>query len=743
VIFMQQLLEEKSFSIKTKRLTWWYIAALSMVALLTLAGQYAVQLALQQLEGDAEVVNIAGRQRMLSQRLPRLVLEMERGTKDKEWKAKVQELEKLTLQWERNQLDLSRGSSNIATNGRNSQAIEKLFQETEPDFLALRDQLLKFLQTSTKSAQPSSSQTEDSLENDTTPQEYDTRVSLDINSRRGMLERSDAFLVGMDKIVSQYAKEAQARVLRLRWTERCLLIATLVVLLFEGFFIFSPAVASLHRTFEALQATTNQLSQAKDHAESANRAKTAFLARLSHELRTPLHAIMGMISELRRGPLRPKQRRRVQLSSQSAQTLHSLVNDLLDVAGIESGAEPAIHVRPVRLARLIHGAVELMKPMATRKGLTMKWSIEPDVPEWISADPDRLRQVVYNLLQNAIRYTDFGGIECSLKKVTTTPSTLSIAVSDSGRGIAAKDKTRILERFERAQNQTTDQAFGRSLGLGLPITVSIVKAMGGELIVNSEEGQGSCFTVQFPFVEIDRGTVAKTKKASHQRHSLGTDWAVVVDDSQTNRILMRSFLRRLGYKTAVASNLADAIQQCQSKFPSVLILDRHLNEEDGLKLVEKLHIAIPNRIPKIYLVTADIYCQLQDLDRSLGIAAVLHKPLNFYELKRVLTTNHRQPELEDDFKSLRLRLKTEMCLLLPSQMKELTYVYRDSNFARLSLLAHRLCGSCGNAGLDLIAGECRKLEASANHADEEACSKSLSKLETIITSTCGQLVATQ
>lgn len=739
---MQRPREEKSFAIKTERLTWWYIAALSMVALLTLAGQYAVQLALQQLEGDAELVNIAGRQRMLSQRLPRLVLELERGAKDEDWKAKVQELQELTLQWERNQLALARGPSNVAINGRNSADIEKLFQETEPEFVALRDQLLKFLQTSVKSDQSSSSQAEDSNKSDAPPHEYDPRMSLDLKSRQAMLERSDAFLVGMDKIVSQYASEAQTRVLRLQWTERCLLLATLVVLIFEGCFIFSPAVASLQRTFEVLQATTNQLSQAKDHAESANRAKTAFLARLSHELRTPLHAIMGMISELRRGPLHPKQRRRAQLSSQSARTLHSLVNDLLDVAGIESGAEPAIHVRPVRLALLVQGAVELMKPIATKKGLTMKWSIESDIPKWISADPDRLRQVVYNLLQNAIRYTDSGGIECSLKKVPTKPSTLSIAISDSGRGIAAKDKTRILERFERAQNQATDQAFGRSLGLGLPITVSIVRAMGGELIVNSEEGQGSCFTVQFPFIELDRGTFAKTRKASYHRHSPGTDWALVVDDSQTNRILMRSFLRRLGYRTAVASNLAEAIQQCQSKFPSVLILDRQLNEEDGLKLVEKLHRTIPDRIPKIYLVTADIYCQSRDLDRSLGIAAVLHKPLHFSELKRILTSSYDHPEMDDDFKSLRMRLKTEICLHLPKLMKELTDASRDSSFARLSLLAHRLCGSCGNAGLDLIAEECRKLEASANDADQEACSKSLIQLEAIITSTCGQIIET-
>jgi signal transduction histidine kinase/CheY-like chemotaxis protein len=734
----QERLDTTSSVLKTRRLTWWYIAALSIVALLTLTGQVAVQHALHQLEGDAGIVNIAGRQRMLSQRLPLIVLELEKETDIETWIAKTSELKELATQWETSQRSLAQGSSTLARPGHNHVASEALFQKIEPDFLALRYHVQKLIQSIETSGLTGNLQSDKESRDGQSTETFDAFPALALADRQAMLGHSDAFLRGMDRIVSRYAHEAEERVTRLRWTERCLLLATLSVLLFEGCFIFSPSVASLQRAFAQLQSVTNQLSHAKDTAESANRAKTAFLARLSHELRTPLHAILGMMSELRRGPLQPKQIRRVQLSHQSARTLQSLVNDLLDVAGIETGTEPSIHCRPVRLARLIQGAVELMEPIANKKGLSMNCAIDPDIPQWISADPDRLRQVVYNLLQNAIRYTEKGRIACKLQRDEAHPEKFSISISDTGRGIAPEDRTRIFASFERAHQSVDHQAFGRSLGLGLPITVSIVKAMGGNLKITSEEGRGSCFTVQFPFVELVPKKNSRRSNASSGRGIRKIEWALVVDDSPTNRILMRSYLRRLGYKTIVAANLSEASIACRDKLPSVIVLDKHLDDEDGLSLISQLQKATPGHIPEIYLVTADIYCQAHDLDKRFGIAAVLHKPLTFSDLKRTLKISRRERVTNDDFSALRLRLKVELCHQLPNHIDDMIEANRVGDLNRLGLLAHRLRGASGNAGLNLVADQCGRLEACADRKDREGCSESLTKLGTLVVTACNE-----
>lgn len=698
-------------SLNTKRLTWLYVLALSMVAMLTIVGQFAVQRALRQLEGDAGIVNIAGRQRMLSQRLPRLVLAIQQRDLSDQRRANQQELSRTIALWELSQRALEHGSTELALPGRNSQAVLELFQGIESHFVAVRDCVNKLITEEPASLSSQFSSTE----------------------LHAMLDHSDAFLLGMDRIVSQYAREAELRVSRLQWTERGLLAATLAVLLCEGFLVFWPAVSSLQRTFDQLQAVTQQLSQAKEIAESANRAKSTFLTRLSHELRTPLHAILGMLGLIRRRSLDRPQQRHLQLTHQAALTLQSLVNDLLEVAELEAEIEPKFNYESMKVPSLIQGAIELMRPIASKKQLRMESEVDPEFPDWISGDPNRLRQIVYNLLQNAIRYTDQGLIQCKcLVDKNAEPSQYILEFSDTGCGIAPENQARIFESFERVESHLQVQPFGHGLGLGLPITVSLVKAMGGYLTMESQIDRGTRIAVHLPLHPTDpkrsRNKQTKRRTVADQARP----WALVVDDSKANRILMRNYLKRLGFRTSSASNQEHALQKCWKLSPILVILDKHLQDEDGLELITRLRNSMPEKIPSVYLVTADVYCHSDDLMSRYGISAVLHKPLKFNELKRALSPTSSILLAIDEFSELRNHLQRILLAQFPADLSTLAKQIDSHDFQGIGLLAHRIRGGAANAGLQEIVLACSDLENKAASTDLSGCTSSFKVLSEAI-----------
>jgi hypothetical protein len=363
----------------TKRLTILYMSALGLIALLTIFGQFLVQRSILQLEGDSRIVNIAGRQRMLSQRLTRHAFEIafakELDKSDEALQGDLMDMLRADLKtWTQNHAGLQDGSVPMNLPGNNSQDVQNLFDKLTPHFDALRT-FFEFSPTQVISGQTV------------------TTKPFDQQSRADISFHSDAFLSGMDKIVTQLEHEARDRVNRLRWIESALLLATILVLVCEGLFVFSPAVASLNRSLTKLHSTSQELEKARDVAESANRAKTDFLARVSHELRTPLHAILGMLGLVEQSKLRTDQRTKIRLANDASKSLLSLVDDLLDVASIEQGREQAIHVQTVDLRRLLTSTSEVMSPLAIAKGLQFQLNLSESLPKLIATDADRVRQV--------------------------------------------------------------------------------------------------------------------------------------------------------------------------------------------------------------------------------------------------------------------------------------------------------------------------------------------------------------
>ena len=710
---------------ETHRLTILYMGALGSIALLTIAGQIFVQRAILQLEGDSRIVNIAGRQRMLSQRLTRLTLELAHSKQREEADASLpMELSKAIqtdlATWTQNHNGLQFGSDPLRLPGANSPLVEKLFNELDPNFRALRE----IIETKVSRF---------SLDEE----------GLDADDRIRMSFHSDAFLEGMDAIVLMLEREARSRVSRLSWIETALLVATISVLVCEGFFVFSPALASLNRLLIKLQTTSEELEKARDIAEKANLAKTDFLARVSHELRTPLHAILGVLGLVAQTKLRADQQKNIRLANESSLSLLSLVDDLLDVASIEQGREFVVHPQVVDLPGLIRSTTEMMRPLAISKGLQFELNLHPSLPSTATIDADRVRQVLSNVLQNAIRYTVAGTVRCEASIQTDGIQTfLRIAIDDTGIGIAPLDQERIFASFSRGSQTKTATEFGRGMGLGLAITQSIVKKLGGAISLKSEVGKGSCFTVTLPFdfskanQEVSELPV-KPRFQTNNTAMGSMPTALIVDDSPTNLHIMRSYMQQLRFRTMSVSSLRESLAKFRRHRFDIVLMDRNLADGDGLNfplLVARTGKTNPTESTRFFLVTAEIHLMAERDPRFIPFARVLHKPISLSQLSAAIEATVFNNKSVSRFDQLKNKLAKTVISALPNDVNSLRGMLSKNDYAGLKFISHRMIGSAGNAGLTDLASLSRDLNEAAEQRDKSKIEQTLSQLTNVVTS---------
>ena len=734
-------------SIQTRTIKWLYILALSLVAILTMSGQVLVQWSLSALQGDATTVNIAGRQRMFSQRIPRIILALDASRRSSmsdpsdvlQTLQTVEELRDSLEVWRANHLGLANASSAVglsrakklsekgsdplealAGEGQtpfrtvsNSQPINELFAKIEPDFRRVEDIATSVMQRMADA----------------------NREVILSDDRIALLKHSDAFLASMDAIVAQYEFEAKQRVGRLQRIERGLLIATLLVLACEGFFIFSPAIASLDRAFQRLKTVTDQLESAKKSAEQANLAKTQFLARVSHELRTPLHAILGMLGLIRQGRLTRGQKQRADLAYKASRTLRHLVDDLLDISSVGGGSASTLHLDKTNVAQVTSDCVSLMSQHARRKRLKLTAISELPSGAGCLLDEYRLRQILINLIQNAIRYTSTGEIECRtwLEKnfpptVTSDQVWLNISVRDTGCGIAPENLDRIFENFVRINPQDESRLIGPRLGLGLPITASLVAMMQGTITVESKLGAGSTFSIRLPTVFTQSDDLCKqpkrnprisSKEASQHdaSHSLVT--ALVVDDSKVNRLLLRDYLKRFGIRALTTNSLTRALRLYEERIPELVLLDLHVGQQQSLGLASSIRALPSGSQALIYIITADSHFTMQSCPVEIDVAGIFNKPIEFEELsaelKPVLQSldqlRSNAPNSPNQFDDLRAKLRWMLSQQLPSEISRLQEAFTRQDYKSIQLIAHRLRGSASNAGWKELAATAAKLEA--------------------------------
>jgi signal transduction histidine kinase/ActR/RegA family two-component response regulator len=391
------------------------------------------------------------------------------------------------------------------------------------------------------------------------------------------------------------------------------------------------------------------LQAAKEAADAASRAKSYFLASVSHELRTPLNGILGYTQILRRdAALGEKQRDGIRVIHESADHLLALINDVLDLSKIEAGR---IELHPVDfdLPDFALGVERVFIPRAKEKNLLFESAVATDLPRFVRGDEQRLRQIVYNLVANAVKFTASGGVVFSVQRAEG--EAVRFSVSDTGPGISADDIKKLFEPFSQVGNKASAAATGT--GLGLAISRSLVERMGGKLHVESQPGWGSRFWFEVALAGAAGATVASS---AAPRRVLGYDGprrrVLIVDDNAANRSVMVDMLAPLGFELAEAIDGGDALTQAAAFHPDLVLMDLRLpGGIDGLEATRRLRKTDSDRAVRIVAVSASAY----DLDRSecftAGCDAFLAKPFREEELwatvERALGLTWRTVEAEE------------------------------------------------------------------------------------------------
>jgi signal transduction histidine kinase/CheY-like chemotaxis protein/HPt (histidine-containing phosphotransfer) domain-containing protein len=395
-------------------------------------------------------------------------------------------------------------------------------------------------------------------------------------------------------------------------------LGLLASFLFVGFYI-GPLIRVTETAFTRLEKTTRA-------ALEAVRLKSEFLANMSHEIRTPMNGVLGMLELLRGTPLDSKQRRYTDTLSASANGLMTVLNDILDFSKIEAG-KVQLRAAPCSTRSLLEEVAELFAARAETKGLELLCHVHPDVPPRIEVDGDRLRQVITNLVGNAIKFTDSGEVvvRASATRLDGDACLLELLVIDTGIGIDESEQALLFEAFSQVDGSST-RRFGGT-GLGLAISKKLVNLMGGELGVSSEPGKGSRFFVRIP-VRVLSAEPTRIPERNHDTRAL------IVDDNATNRLLLEELLCSWGMRTASANGGPAALRLLAEASDSdpfgLVITDMHMPEMDGLKLARAIrdkHATLP-----LLMLTSLSDTGGELADRGL-FSGVLSKPVRSADLE--------------------------------------------------------------------------------------------------------------
>lgn len=500
------------------------------------------------------------------------------------------------------------------------------------------------------------------------------------------------------------------------------------------------AQQDLQSQLEHNEALTHALSEARERAEQANRAKSTFLATMSHEIRTPVSAIIGLLElAVKTSDSQPDEEDPVRVAWESARTLMGLIGDILDMARIESGR---LELTPewVRTTDLLPPVVRVFEGLARQKSLRLRCTLPPQLPYQLFIDPLRFRQVLSNLVSNAIKFTDQGSINVDMVLESDSmrgSALLRISVIDTGRGIPLEEQTDIFDPWVQARDGTTQIGSG----LGLAICAQLVQMMSGEISMKSCPGQGTqvCFTV--PVEQSDKRPehgIGSKRESEVQHQPLRI---LAVDDHPTNRMLLRRQLTHLGHRVKEACDGEEAWAMWQKETFDVVITDCSMPGMDGLQLTRLIrqHQLVPVTILGL---TANAWPEERTRCLSAGMNDCMFKPLQLPQLQSILNNvmknlpqvsfavpapapapalqelvsydkllalSHHDDEMLNELLVITLQTNQDD-LLQAEDLLEL------QDWPELANCVHRISGAAQICGAERAEVACRRLEAACRQA---------------------------
>ncbi|QCF27358.1 transporter substrate-binding domain-containing protein [Hydrocarboniclastica marina] len=407
---------------------------------------------------------------------------------------------------------------------------------------------------------------------------------------------------------------------------------------------------ALRSSEEALREEKSRAEALARQAEAASRAKSEFLANMSHEIRTPMNAVMGYTELLERDLRDPRQRGYLDSIKSGSRSLLTLINDILDLSRVEAG-KMRLEYQPTDLTRVLEDVRRIFQARAMEQGLVLETRLAGELPPTLVLDDTRLRQVLFNLVGNAIKFTQTGKVELIAQAVEVVDPdgqsrfTLRFDVRDSGIGIPLEQQARIFDAFEQQEGQSNRQ-FGGT-GLGLAISRKLVEMMGGTLTLQSEVGQGSCFTVHIPLVEV-----ASTEGDALESAALVDDFwfepalVLVVDDNGTNRALVRDMLEPAGLRISEASTGREALEMAAAEKPDLILMDIRMPDMDGFETRAALNRDAELASVPVVALTASVMPSEASRIRGARFHGYLRKPVSRFtllaELARFLRHERRE-----------------------------------------------------------------------------------------------------